>query len=109
MPMIPEYSGSAYAHETLTVTNAVKTLTTSVHTPVSVTPATYAKPRAVLITVHAQPLRYTLDGTAPVAATTGHYAASGVEIFVSGYANIANFKAIRDGGTDAAIGVTYFK
>ena len=109
MPIIPEYSGSAYAHETLAVTNAVKTGTVAIHTPTSVTDATAVKPRAVLITVHAQPIRYTFDGTNPVAAATGHYAAAGTEIFISGYANVKNFKAIRDGSTDAAIGVTYFK
>ena len=109
MPVIPEYSGQAYAHETLTVTNAVKTLTASVYTPTAVSEATISRPRAMLVTVHAQPLRYTLDGTNPVAVTTGHYAAAGVELFISGLGNIKNFKAIRDGATDAAIGVTYFK
>ena len=108
MPMLPEYCGAAFAHETLTVSNTVKALTAATYEPTGEL-SLQVKPRAVLITVHAQPIRYTFNGTNPVAATTGHYAAAGVEIFVSGYQNIKNFKAIRDGGTDASIGVTYFK
>lgn len=106
MPVISDYTGSAYAHETVTVSTAVKTLTGSVYEPTS---PDVPRCRGALITVHAQPLRYTLDGTNPVAATTGHYAAVGTELFIKGYGNVKNFKAIRDGGTDAAIGVTYFK
>lgn len=108
MPIVPEYTGSAFGHETLTVSSVVKTLTASKYEPTGDLPQ-QIKPRTVLITVHAQPLRYTFDGTDPVAATTGHYAAVGAEIFIGGYQNIKNFKAIRDGATDASIGVTYFK
>jgi hypothetical protein len=108
MPIVPEYTGSAFAHETLTVSTAVKTLTAATYEPTGDLHQ-QVKPRAILVTVHAQPLRYTFDGTNPVAATTGHYAAAGAEIFIGGYQNIKNFKAIRDGGTDSSIGVTYFK
>lgn len=109
MPVIPEHCGQAYAHETLAVSTAVKTLTTATHTPSASSEAAIKRPRAVLITVSAQPLRWTVDGTNPVAATTGHYAAAGTEIFLSGYGNILGFKAIRDGGTDSSIQVTYFR
>lgn len=106
MPVISDYTGSAYAHETLAVSTAVKTLTAGTFEPTDFLPV---RCRGALITVHAQPLRYTLDGTSPVAATTGHVAASGAEIFIKGYHNVKNFKAIRDGGTDSQIGVTYFR
>lgn len=106
MPVISDYTGSAYAHETLAVSTAVKSLTAATYEPTDFLPT---RCRGALITVHAQPLRYTLNGTDPVAATTGHYAAVGAEIFVKGYQNVKNFKAIRDGGVDSQIGVTYFR
>lgn len=79
----------------LTVSTAVVTLT-----PTSGANVAY-------ITVEAQPLRYTLDGTNPVAATTGHLtlAAAVIRLYSSG--QLSGFKAIRDGVTDAVLEITY--
>jgi hypothetical protein len=65
--------------------------------------------RCAFITVEAtNGLRYTFDGTDPVASTTGHLLAGGGSITIYGYSNIKKLKMIRDGGTDAAIKVSYF-
>ena len=52
--------------------------------------------------------RWTVDGTAPTAASTGHLAAGSSSFTIEGFNTIKNFKAIRDGGSDAVIQVTFF-
>lgn len=87
-------------YEKLTVSNSVKTLTA----------AKYAGQQGCLITAEAtNGLRYTFDGTAPVAATTGHLLAGGGTLRVVGKDLMANLKMIREGGSDAVIHVTCFR
>lgn len=65
----------------------------------------------VLITVEAQPIRWTIDGTTPtVTAGTGlgHVVAAGGSLTITGYDNIKAFQMIREGGTDAVIQATFF-
>lgn len=85
-------------YEKLTVSNSVKTLTL----------AKYSGQQECLITAEAtNGLRYTLDGTAPVAATTGHLLPGSGTLRLVGKDMMASLKMIREGGSDAVIHVTY--
>lgn len=55
-------------------------------------------------------IRYTVDGTAPVATSRGHLfkAGSSEPLIVKGFGNIVKFRAIREGGASGVIQVTYF-
>ena len=88
------------AREQVTVSNAVKTLTSATITNSVI----YAD-----IQVTAYPIRYTIDGsTAPVAATTGKLWTPNSEKRVWGIANLKNLKFIREGDDDATVIVTYW-
>lgn len=68
--------------------------------------------RCALITVdgdvETNDIRWTCDGTAPVAATTGHLLQAGDVLTLYGYGNILKFRAIREGGTNGTLQVTFF-
>ncbi len=53
-------------------------------------------------------IRWTVDGTAPVAGTTGHLAQAGDVIELKGFGNITKFRAIREGASSGTLQVTYF-
>lgn len=94
-----------FAYESLTVTNAVKTLTQATAFPANEPPA-----RAALITFEAQPIRVTLDGTTPVASTGPGHQFNDKDAYVARQRQeIVKFKAIRDGATDGTLRVTYFR
>lgn len=57
--------------------------------------------------VEVAPIRFTRDGTPPVAATTGILGDIGDIITVEGRENIENFRAIRDTATNAVIRPEY--
>ncbi len=93
-----------FASETLVVSSTAKILTASVYAPADVRPARYAE-----ITVEEADLRYWKDGTTPT-ATAGHRRKVDTEILsLHGIHEISNLKAIREGGTDSKIRVTYFR
>lgn len=91
---------AAFAHETLTVTNAVKVLTASTY----VVGSRYSQ--AAYITIEDADVRYTYDGTTP-SATVGHLLTSGSSIALSGHRDISTFKAYRAAGIDATLRITY--
>lgn len=98
--------GDAYQYEKLTVTNAVKALTSTVYddSPVG--------PKAAVIFVETNGVRFKLGDPAvvgAVSATDGEIAPANSEIEVVGQANVKNFRAFRSGGADATIHVTYFR
>lgn len=62
--------------------------------------------RAVL-GIEAQPLRYRTDGTNPT-ASVGMLQAASTFVELSGADTLANFKAIRSGGTDSVLNVSYY-
>lgn len=96
----------AFAREKLTVSNSVKQLTASVFDPA---PESAQRVKGAKIVVEAQSLRYTEDGTDPVATTTGVLAAAGTVIALKGLGAIRRFKAIREGGSDSTIEVVYYR
>jgi len=63
--------------------------------------------RAALITVYGAPIRFWTDGTAPTNAT-GHRADVYDQIELPNRKELVNFKAIREGGTNATLEVTYY-
>ena len=94
--------------EKLTVSNTTQVLT----------PASYLtgsglslkKAGNATITIETASIRGTFDGTAPVDATsTGHVFAAGTVITLESYTQIQKFKAVRVGGSDATINVTYWE
>lgn len=103
---------TAFAFETLTVSNSVKTLTASKYAAKS-SGGLYQQASEAAISVDGtagtNDLRWTLEGTNPVATTTGHKLKAGETLTVSGYDNIKALKMIRDGSSDAVIQVTYFR
>jgi hypothetical protein len=96
-------------YETLTVSNSVKQLTsTKYKTRLDSVPDLLKTAKSALITVEAADLRFTTDGTAPVASTTGHFIPAGVSFVINGYQNIAALQMIRNAAVDATIHVTYY-
>lgn len=88
--------GRAVGHGALTVSTTAVAL-----------PTIPANASAARITGEAQAMRYRYDGGAPT-ATAGHeLAASGV-VELEGRSQITAFLAIRAGGTDGTVRVTYF-
>ena len=74
------------------------------------TPATYIvgnrQAQVAYVTCEDANIRYRYDGTDPT-ATTGHLLFSGETLTLAGPTNIASFSAIRAGGVDGEINVTY--
>ena len=89
------FDGQAY--EAVTVAGTSKALTAG----------TYSTRRYALITVETAPIRFTLDGTPPVAATTGHLVYAGDQIELDSNEDITSFRAIRETATSATLQVTY--
>lgn len=62
------------------------------------------------ITIEDAGIRVQYDGTAPVDATdTGHAYAAGSIITLDSLSQLKGFRAVRVGGTDAVINVTYWE
>lgn len=89
-----------YAQESVTVSTAAVILTAATYNPTD-----GPKPIEALITVGAADVRVWFTGTAPT-DTVGHIFASG-QSFTICAATIPRFQAIRDGGSDAVLSVTY--
>ncbi len=60
------------------------------------------------VKVETASVRYTCDGTAPVAATTGTPAQVSESFEVWGSPDLVNFKAIRETSTSGALAIEYF-
>jgi hypothetical protein len=99
-----------FARERLTVSNVVKTLTGAIYNDASaVTPFAQRKARVAKVTVIAQPLIYTEEGTDPVASSVGTPAVATSQFWLNSYEAVRDFKAIRTAGTDAEIEVVYYR
>ncbi len=99
----------AFDYETVTVSSSVVGLTAGKIQPTSGRAALGAA-----LTVEGGNIRYRLDGGNPVAGSAGHlgYDASvapGQAIWLYGTENLRNFRAVREGASDAALRVTYYR
>jgi|SRR6185503_19569010 len=92
----------AFAFESVTVSTVAKALTTATYAPTGQTAASVA-----IVQVEAQPVRWSVAST-PTAAI-GHAAVDTNVIKLCGIADITAFLAIRSGGTDSTLRVTYFR
>lgn len=106
-----QYRG-AFAKEKLTVSNSVKTFTSSVYAPTSNCPTTslcHADYAVVTVenTTVADCMRYWMTSDNPT-VTDGHRACDSNTITIWGYSNIKNFKAIRI-TSDVTIQVSYYR
>lgn len=61
---------------------------------------------AALITVEAQPIRWWSNGSVPT-SSVGHLAAAGSVINLGSRHEVANFRAIRQGASDATLHISY--
>lgn len=73
------------------------------------TPASRINANLAFCTVEDQPIRWSITGTAPTADSNGHEYAAGTSFWLFSANDIANFRAIRTGGTDGAIHATFFR
>lgn len=65
------------------------------------------KPRAARITIYDANVRYYVSGDNPT-TTSGHRIAENGEVFLESWAEIAGFKAIREGSTSAVAAITFY-
>lgn len=63
--------------------------------------------RAVIV-VEAQPIRYRDDGTAPT-ASVGMLCAAALRFDIESRESLLAFRAIRQGGVDAVLSISYYK
>ncbi len=91
---------SAYAHETITVTSGA-----AIGLTVGTYMTTTNHPKGALVSIGANDIMFTVDGTTPT-STVGHpgYDKDVVELWGQ---DIQNWKAIAT-GTDAKLHVTYY-
>lgn len=101
---MPDYP-SPGTFEMLTVSDTALPITAAVHTPTTDRWKGH-QPFYALISTSAA-IRYTLDGTVPVAETTGHLLSAGSTIEVAGKAAIMKMQMIREAG-DSEVAITCF-
>lgn len=76
-------------------------------TAVPLTEGTYGACPNALCTVETASIRWTIDGTTPVAGGPGHLAAAGEVIELHTEAEVRGFRAIRETGTSAVLRCSY--
>jgi len=97
--------------ERKTVSNAAVGITASVYEfypSAGFSSNSFREPKratGAIIQVLTQAITFTIDGTTPVAGTTGFEAAANDFIYLDSYQKVKDFKAIRSGGSDGAIEV----
>jgi hypothetical protein len=104
---VTQYRG-AFAKEKLTVSNSVKTLTSSVYNPTtSGSPSSNTRADYAYITVETDCMRYWPTGDNPT-TTDGHKVCDSQSITIYGFTNINNLKMIRV-TNDVTIQVSYYR
>lgn len=102
-----------YDSESLTVTNSVKQLTQTKYDNTSGITATrnyQRKARGVAIeNTSSNAVRYTEDGTTPVAGGPGKLLNAGDIKYLESYESVVKIKMIREGAVDATIDVEYYR
>jgi hypothetical protein len=96
---------SVFDFETITVSDSAagKGFTVATFAPTGETPA-----KAAVVTIDDQPIRVRYDGTAPT-TTVGHGHNADDVLWVRGERNIRGFLAIKEGGADATLQVSYLR
>ena len=91
-----------FAYEEITVSTTALSLTAATYKPTGHTRAGYA-----LITCENAAIRFTMDGVTTPTSSVGHLLAAGSSVELESPNTISHFQAIRDGGSDALIQVSY--
>lgn len=104
-----EPARTAFARERITVGASAVPLTAATYLDSAAAEKVRSEAKAARIVVIGNPIRFTEEGTAPVATTTGSPGAVGDIIELNTPENIYNFQAIRDTGSDGAIEVVYYR
>lgn len=92
---------SAYGNETITVSNTALGFTAALYDQGS------GQAQSALVTIAGDSIRWWANGAVPT-ATVGHLVTAGTPVEVCGFANIKNFRMIRQ-TTDATVSVSYFR
>ncbi len=103
MPIIN--ATQAFAYSTGTVSTVVLAAS-GVGT--GITAANLQDAQRMRVTCNTNSVNYTYDGTAPT-TSAGHNIPTSGNIEIIGQRNIANFKIIRSGGSDASVSITLEK
>ena|SRR3990167_1285198 len=111
---IQQISGflTPYAYETITVDNTVGGVgftTTLLDQKDTQVHRDFGRARYVFVTVETANIRYTVDGTVPVATGPGHLLETGSSLTFINSQAAKNFRAIRDTGSNGTLRVTYFR
>lgn len=104
-------NGQAFASEVLTITDTPVSLSKTKYLPLDTVPAGLRLgANEAFVTVETESIRVTFDGTTPDDGNkVGHIIPVGTGFNIYNLGNISKFKAVRVGGTNASIQVTYFK
>lgn len=104
---------NAYAYQDLTVDNTAGGVSfdqTKVTPTGSGLDRDLGRARLILVTVEGGDSRYSvLSGTAPVSGGPGHLISAGAVLSFANYNTMKNFRAIREGTTNATYRITYFR
>lgn len=95
-------SGNAFAHEKLTVVNAVKKFTVATFS----SGADGQGHLRAVVSAEGGQMRFRYDGGNP-STTSGHILSHKDDLIVEGSTNVTNFKAIRTGAESGFLSVTY--
>lgn len=104
-----------FAEEEVTVLSTVTALTASTYNQTSngaasnreyPTPST-TRAQGAVVEVKTESIYYTLNGGTPTSAD--HQLNTGDTVTLNNHQQVANFRAIRTGGTNATLSVTYYK
>ena len=113
MNITQEISGffTAYDHQVLTVsTSPVGFDAAKLRPQTDANQRDQGPARLLLVTVDSvNSLRYTIDGTTPVAGTTGHVLNNGDAITLANFQAMLTFRAVREGGADSKLQITYLR
>jgi len=100
----------AFASETLTVSTTAVVLTAATYRTYDSTNQIRRWAAQATITIEDAAIRVTFYGTTPVDATDiGHVFSAGTVLTLESQTQIERFKAVRNGGTNAVINVTYWE
>lgn len=101
----------AIYRSTITVSGTIQTLATDI---AAIAAAGKGSPKAITISVVSSETsgvvaRYTLEGTDPVATTTGEPLYNKSKELITEFYNIQRFRIVQEGAYTTTVEVTYFK
>jgi len=101
---------SAMDFESVTVSTTAVGLTETKYKKAMESAGALLGAKSAFITVEDNPIRFSvMAGVTPTASTNGHEMGAGTSFELHGATQMANFKAIRTGGADGVLHITYFE